>query len=1191
VLSIIGEHQEKESLSNTMERSKMSAPREAALSSFAAPSTGNRSMSKSSHVRVVARIRPMNDQEQQHGIAALQPIVPEQAMSPQKENLPQQQQHSSPPRAARKGPFKFLTPSRKKNKPASSSTPQRAANDATPVIRNGQNHLTAPSPGRPPVSSSLHVESYGTAKSLSAQHKVFDLDAVFAPQASQKEVYDRSVGDAVRRNIFSGYNTTIIAYGQTGSGKTYTMGGKREADLANSMEACSPTNSNSSSKSLVGMLKTSSSKSVNSASEDTSAQESSSFTIEEEDGIIPRAVHDLFKAKQRHESAGEVSIQLTYLEIYNDELRDLLVDGGDEPENLKLCDHGDDGIVVKGLTCVTVKSTATVKQLMESAAKRRTTASTRMNMRSSRSHAICSLLVTINPATQTGSNQSSSMSTRAEVITGKLTLVDLAGSERIKETGVSGIHQQESININKDLFVLGKVISSLAEKTKASRSKVHVPYRDSKLTRLLRDSLGGNCCTVMVACVSPTQKNLDESINTLRYAERTRTITNAVKQNVFKAAMTPAECAAMRGENKMLKSKVQELVKRIQLLEQKMGDADGLSLASNFTMDDLSLGASIEEREPIKVESTVTESTSTAKTDSTKDELVSDAQWDAKNLALMSLDLEISEKKEIVKKLRAETTELEAALISAKTESGPLQDSSPSVGAPSLGATAAPGTRIEMVTMSNATAHDGALEQQSRQHAMAIRVLEAKVQSLIEVNGGLRKELSSQRQQMELNQEEEKDNKEKIEALILQLEFEQKRIAEHESSLRKTQQELSQAVEERDGYRMKIAIQADEIAKRETEMAAMKKQLEEIGQLRFALSFSEQQVEELRKAAREKENQSLAHSIAQGEAESNPKGVLTAHNINVEVTHQQNESHKATESKNLPNEDDGAISANPVDCDSSFDTAGQDSEGSDHKAIRLQAAKMLFFANKAIERGRDSRSVCSSLASSNGTELKPEMTKIRTMLNERTSSAPPLPSGKPPVPGKPPRAVGSKRSPVKASPVIPNEDGPVISNLDQISSMNECLCSKDPEYVNFFLPKLGATCSCGLNDANNVSMTEGDDPLALASILREWQVDFLDSVDIHTAKELVQVYNLKGGLLAKEMRKWRRKQRLASVKTASCAIALHIWTRTCKAVIKSVQKQIAEGAKIVKRPAILEVAWTSDNNTAVSSLGSSLAEF
>lgn len=172
----------------------MSAPREAALSSFAAPSTGNRSKSKSSHVRVVARIRPMNQQE--HGPPALQPIIPETSV-PQEQATP-----SSPPRSARKGPFKFLTPKKR------SKTPQRA-NDATPTIRNGQ-RLAAPSPGKPPAQL-----DYGTAKSLSAQQKVFDFDAVFSPEATQKEVYDRSVGDAVRRNIFRGYNTTIIAYGQT----------------------------------------------------------------------------------------------------------------------------------------------------------------------------------------------------------------------------------------------------------------------------------------------------------------------------------------------------------------------------------------------------------------------------------------------------------------------------------------------------------------------------------------------------------------------------------------------------------------------------------------------------------------------------------------------------------------------------------------------------------------------------------------------------------------------------------------------------------------------------------------------------------------------------------------------------------------------------------------------------------------
>jgi len=396
---------------------------------------------------------------------------------------------------------------------------------------------------------------------------------------------------------------------------------------------------------------------------------------------------------------------------------------------------------------------------------------------------------------------------------------------------------------------------------------------------------------------------------------------------------------------------------------------------------------------------------------------------------------------------------------------------------------------------------------------------------------------------------------------------------------------------------MKIAIQADEIAKREMELNIMEKQLDEIGRLRFALSFSEQQVEELKKAAREKENQLLAHSVASQEAESNSKakGVLTDRNVNVGVVDQDDKGKQLHEEKGLPIREVITYN-NPVDCDSSFDTTGQDSEGSDHRAIRLQAAKMLFFANKAIERGRESRSVCSSLGSSNGSEFKPEMSKIRSMINEasagqRTSSAPPLPpGGKPPNPRKPPLAVTGKRSPTKPSPV--EVKGPVISNIDQISSMNECLCSKDPEYVAFFLPKLGAGCSCGdQKDMKEVSMTEGDDPLALVNILRDWQVDFLNSVDIRTAKQLVIVYTKMGGVLAKEMRKWRRKKRLVSVKTASCGIALHIWARTCKAVIKSVQQQIAEGAKIVKRPAILEVAWTSDNNTAVSSLGSSLAEF
>ena len=190
---------------------------------------------------------------------------------------------------------------------------------------------------------------------------------------------------------------------------------------------------------------------------------------------------------------------------------------------------------------------------------------------------------------------------------------------------------------------------------------------------------------------------------------------------------------------------------------------------------------------------------------------------------------------------------------------------------------AAPGTKIEMVSLSNGVAKNDISEQQARQHAKEIRVLEDKVQSLIQVNGGLRRELTVQMQQMESIQEETKDNKEQVDALILQLEFEKKRIVEHEASLKKTQTELRQVVEERDGYRMKIAIQADEIARKETELSTVKNQLDEIGQLRFALSFSEQQVQQLKEAAQEKENERLAQSMAPNAA----KGVLTTHDFNV----------------------------------------------------------------------------------------------------------------------------------------------------------------------------------------------------------------------------------------------------------------------------------------------------------------------
>jgi len=176
-------------------------------------------------------------------------------------------------------------------------------------------------------------------------------------------------------------------------------------------------------------------------------------------------------------------------EIYQEELRDLLVDS--EQQSLKLRDHGDQGVVVRGLSNEVVDSIPQVHFLLGQAMKRRTTSATKMNERSSRSHAICTIAVTTTSSSKSPSGRSGGgKKKKLKSVTAKLTLVDLAGSERIKETGVEGVQKQESININKDLFVLGKVVSALSERANKG-SGVHVPYRDSKLTRLLRDSLGG----------------------------------------------------------------------------------------------------------------------------------------------------------------------------------------------------------------------------------------------------------------------------------------------------------------------------------------------------------------------------------------------------------------------------------------------------------------------------------------------------------------------------------------------------------------------------------------------------------------------------------------------------------------------------------------------------------------------------
>ncbi|KAM9726846.1 kinesin-like protein KIF11 isoform 2-T2 [Menidia menidia] len=306
-----------------------------------------------------------------------------------------------------------------------------------------------------------------------AARKTYTFDMVFGPAAKQIEVY-RSVVCPILDEVIMGYNCTVFAYGQTGTGKTFTMEGERSPD--------------------------------------------EQFTWEEDPlaGIIPRTLHQIFE--KLSENGTEFSVKVSLLEIYNEELFDLLSPAEDVSERLQLFDdpRNKRGVVVKGLEEVTVHNKDEVYQILERGAAKRRTASTLMNAYSSRSHSVFSVTIHMKEITMDGEEL---------VKIGKLNLVDLAGSENIGRSGAVDKRAREAGSINQSLLTLGRVITALVEK------RPHVPYRESKLTRILQDSLGGRTKTSIIATVSPSSSNLEESLSTLEYASRAKNIMNKPEVN------------------------------------------------------------------------------------------------------------------------------------------------------------------------------------------------------------------------------------------------------------------------------------------------------------------------------------------------------------------------------------------------------------------------------------------------------------------------------------------------------------------------------------------------------------------------------------------------------------------------------------------------------------------------------------
>ncbi|KAL2438434.1 Kinesin-like protein KIF1C [Exophiala dermatitidis] len=348
-----------------------------------------------------------------------------------------------------------------------------------------------PPPSTDPANARAQTRKVLEEKTFTFDRSFWSHNTEDSHYATQEDVYN-SLGEEFLDHNFEGYHTCIFAYGQTGSGKSYTMMGTSE-----------------------------------------------------QPGLIPRTCEDLFERIESNESANiSYSVRVSYFEVYNEHVRDLFQPRTDPPQYLKIRESPTEGPYVKDLTEIQVKNYTEILKYMRMGDSSRTTASTKMNDTSSRSHAVFTIMLK-----QIHHDYRTDETTERLA---RIRLVDLAGSERAKATEATGQRLREGGNINKSLTTLGRVIAALADPKHARMhnskrtSRDIVPYRDSILTWLLKDSLGGNSKTAMIACIAPS--DYDETLSTLRYADQAKNIrTKAiVNQDHVSSAEKDAQIAEMQ---------------------------------------------------------------------------------------------------------------------------------------------------------------------------------------------------------------------------------------------------------------------------------------------------------------------------------------------------------------------------------------------------------------------------------------------------------------------------------------------------------------------------------------------------------------------------------------------------------------------------------------------------------------------
>ena len=342
-------------------------------------------------------------------------------------------------------------------------------------------------------------------------------DRVFGQTTSTERVFDEFVSSSVVDHVLDGYNGTVFAYGQTGSGKTHSLIGD-----------------------------------------------------ENEWGCTPLALQRIFRKINALRDTTDVLVHVSYFEIYKEELKDLF-DPSIPKEKLKIAEHKLYGIHVSGATKVLVGSFEEVMAHLLAGEKARHYGVTKMNARSSRSHTILQLIISSRPR----GNGTASDAGGGSVLSSTLNMVDLAGSERVKRSGVEGARLVEATKINQSLTVLGMVIRKLSQKKKA----VHVPFRDSTLTRVLSSSLGGNARTSVLCCASPASSDAEETKSTLEFASRALLVKNRARINEIKISKNQME--AYKSEIESLRAKLQQAEQ--DLAAKKMVEAQMFSSESTLS--------------------------------------------------------------------------------------------------------------------------------------------------------------------------------------------------------------------------------------------------------------------------------------------------------------------------------------------------------------------------------------------------------------------------------------------------------------------------------------------------------------------------------------------------------------------------------------------------------------------------------